>query len=308
MFDLDGFKHYNDNFGHPVGDALLQRLGRNLAAHLAGGGTGYRMGGDEFCVLLDPSADAGESGVHAAAGALSERGEGFTIGCSHGSVLVPQEAQDGETALRIADQRMYAHKRGGRATASRQTRDVLLRTLAERNPQLGTHGREVAALAVATAATFSLAPEEIEQIRHAAGLHDVGKVALPDAILDKPSKLDENEWAFILRHTLIGERIIAAAPDLRAVATLVRSSHENYDGTGYPDRLAGPDIPLGSRIIIVCDAFDATTTDRPYHQAVEERSAIAELRRCAGSQFDPDVVERFCHVLATAPTAELRAA
>ena len=203
---------------------------------------------------------------------------------------------------------MYAHKRGGRATASRQTRDVLLRALAERNPELGTHRRDVAALAAATAATFSLPPEEIEQIRQAAELHDVGKVAIPDAILDKPSKLDDSEWAFIRRHTLIGERIIAAAPDLRAVATLVRSSHENYDGTGYPDRLAGHDIPLGSRIIIVCDAFDAMTTDRPYHKAVNEQSAIAELRRCAGSQFDPDVVERFCHVLATEPTTALRAA
>jgi HD-GYP domain-containing protein (c-di-GMP phosphodiesterase class II) len=203
---------------------------------------------------------------------------------------------------------MYAHKRGGRATASRQTRDVLLRALAERNPQLGTHGRDVAALAAATAATFSLPPEEIEQIRQAAELHDVGKVAIPDAILDKPGKLDDSEWAFIRRHTLIGERIIAAAPDLRAVATLVRSSHENYDGTGYPDRLAGHDIPLGSRIIIVCDAFDAMTTDRPYHNAVDEHSAIAELRRCAGSQFDPDVVERFCQILTSQSTTELRAA
>ena len=285
MFDLDGFKQYNDNFGHPAGDALLQRLSRKLASHLAGRGTGYRMGGDEFCALIDRPEDGWESLPQAAAAVLSERGEGFTIGCSHGSVLIPNEAQDSETALRIADQRMYAHKRGGRATASRQTRDVLLRTLAERNPELGTHGRDVAALAAATAATFSLPPEEIEQIRQAAELHDVGKVAIPDAILGKPSKLDDSEWAFIRRHTLIGERIIAAAPDLRAVATLVRSSHENYDGTGYPDRLAGHDIPLGSRIIIVSDAFDAMTTTAPTtrQSTSKARSLSCDAARAANS-------------------------
>jgi two-component system, cell cycle response regulator len=309
MFDLDGFKHYNDNFGHPAGDALLQRLGRNLRSQLADEGIGYRMGGDEFCALIDQPQHRWDTTVKAAAAALSERGEGFTIGCSYGSILLPSEAQDSETALRIADQRMYAHKRGGRVTASRQSRDVLLRALAERNPELGAHGHDVAALAAGTAAAFSLPAEEIEQIRQAAELHDVGKVAIPDAILEKPAKLDESEWAFMRRHTLIGERIIAAAPDLRHVATLVRSSHENFDGSGYPDALAGEEIPLGARIITVCDAFDAMTTDRPYREAMDEQAAMAELRRCAGSQFDPDVVERFCDLLATAErSGERRAA
>jgi diguanylate cyclase (GGDEF)-like protein len=293
MFDLDGFKHYNDNFGHPAGDALLQRLGNSLSAQLAGTGMAYRMGGDEFCALIDPPNEQDGVDVAAAAQALSERGEGFAIGCSFGSVRLPQEAKDSEAALQIADQRMYAQKRRGRASASRQSRDVLLRALTERNPELGTHLHDVADLAAATAASLSLPEDEAERIRQAAELHDVGKVAIPDAILQKPGPLDDYEWAFIHRHTLIGERIVAAAPDLRAVATLVRSSHENFDGTGYPDRLAGHDIPLGSRIIAVCDAFDAMTTDRPYRHAMDIDTAIVELRRAAGSQFDPTVVERF---------------
>ena len=308
MFDLDGFKHYNDNFGHPAGDALLQRLGRTLGSHLDGSGIAYRMGGDEFCALIDTPGNPTEARIEDAADALSEHGEGFTIGCSYGSIRLPSEAQDSENALRIADQRMYEQKRGGRASASRQSRNVLLRALTERNPELGTHLRDVAALASATAATFSLPPEEVDQIRHAAELHDVGKVAIPEAILEKPTSLDENEWAFIRRHTLIGERILAAAPDLRPVASLVRSSHENFDGTGYPDALAGQDIPLGSRIIAVCDAFDAMTTDRPYRKATDEQSAIAELRRCAGGQFDPAVIERFCELLTSQRTATRRAA
>ena len=308
LFDLDGFKQYNDNFGHPSGDALLRRLGAKLEGHLGAAGSVYRIGGDEFCALIDTPPDDSDSHVGAAAGALSEHGEGFAIGCSHGSVLLPSEAEDVSSALSIADQRMYTHKRAGRVSAAQQSRDVLLSALAERNPALDAHGHEVAELAGAVAATFALPTEEIEMIRHAAELHDVGKVAVPDAILNKPAALDQAEWAFIRRHTLIGEKIVAAAPDLARVARLVRSSHENYDGTGYPDALKGREIPLGSRIIAVCDAYDAMTTDRPYRQAMDEDSAVGELRRCAGTQFDPEVVERFCTALASERSALPRAA
>jgi two-component system, cell cycle response regulator len=306
LFDLDGFKYYNDNFGHPTGDALLRRLGARLADCLRGSGAAYRMGGDEFCALIDDSGES-ESIVEAAAVALTEHGEGFVIGCSYGSVVIPDEARTSEVALRLADQRMYAQKRGDRSSASRQSADVLLRALAERSPDLGTHLRDVAELAGAVAQRFTLPIEEVENIRQAAELHDVGKVAIPDAILDNPGTLSADEWAFIHRHTVIGERIIGAAPALRRTAALVRASHENIDGTGYPDGLAGDQIPLGSRIISVCDAFNAMTTNRPYRGAMDEASAIAELRRCTGSQFDRAVVEHLCAIL-TRPRAALRAA
>jgi diguanylate cyclase (GGDEF)-like protein len=296
LFDLDGFKHYNDTFGHPTGDALLQRLGRNLASQLAGRGSAYRMGGDEFCALIDV-VEAPDATLRGVAAALSEHGEGFAIGCSYGSILLPTEAQTAETALRLADQRMYAQKRGERSSASRQSADVLLRALAERNPELGTHLHDVAVLAALVARLFALPPEEIESIRQAAELHDVGKVAVPDAILFKPGPLNESDWSFIRRHTLIGERIIGAAPALRRVAAIVRSTHENFDGTGYPDGLAAEKIPLGSRIIYVCDAFHAMTTDRAYRAAMDEEAALAELDRNAGTQFDPEVVRQFCLAL-----------
>ncbi|MGO9974973.1 MAG: HD domain-containing phosphohydrolase [Solirubrobacteraceae bacterium] len=307
MFDLDGFKAYNDNYGHPAGDALLQRFGKKLAAHLVGRGTAYRMGGDEFCALIDAVDDPFRASVQAA-DELSEQGDGFSIGCSYGSILLPSEAQDIKNALRIADERMYAHKRSGRLSASRQSKDVLLRALVERSSDLGAHLRSVAEMAVIVARTFSLTLEDVEQIRHAAELHDVGKVAIPDAILDKPAALDESEREFMQTHTLIGERIIAEAPALKRVAALVRSSHENFDGTGYPDRLAGQEIPLGSRIITACDALHAMTTDRPYRKAIDQQSAIAELHRCAGTQFDPLVVERLCQTLTAENTALSRVA
>jgi two-component system, cell cycle response regulator len=307
LFDLDGFKHYNDSYGHPAGDALLQRLGAKLAAHVAGTGSAYRMGGDEFCVLVAVDG-AGEPDVQAAdaAAALTEHGDGFVITCSFGAIAVPGEVAVPEEALRIADQRMYAHKHGGRTSARSQSRDVLLRALAERNPELGEHISGVAELAEAVARRLELDAEQIEHVRHAAALHDVGKMAIPDAILDKPAALDEDEWQFIRRHTIIGERIVAAAPALRPVAALVRSSHERWDGAGYPDCLAGEEIPLGARIVSVCDAFDAMVADRPYRAGMDPADALAELERCAGSQFDPGVVAAFAAAWGERP--ELQAA
>jgi two-component system cell cycle response regulator len=306
LYDLNGFKGYNDVFGHPAGDALLARLGARLGAAVGPDARAYRMGGDEFCVLAP--IDVGnplallERGQHA----LGETGDGFEISAAHGCVLVPEEADDAGTALGIADRRMYAEKAGARRSADEQSRDVLLRALEEHHPDLGAHVHDVGLLAAAVAGELGLDARALQHVRHAAELHDIGKVAVPSAILDKPGKLDADEWAFIARHTIIGERILGAAVALRPVATLVRASHEHYDGNGYPDGLRGEEIPLGARIVSVCDAYDAMTSDRPYQRALDRDAALAELRRCAGTQFDPDVVEAFCRVNAmqTADAAE----
>ena len=134
---------------------------------------------------------------------------------------------------------------------------------------------------------------EVADLVRAAELHDVGKVAIPDSILQKPGPLAPDEQQLMRRHTLIGENILSAASALAGVGRLVRSSHERFDGTGYPDRLQHEEIPLASRIIFVCDAYDAMTTDRPYRKAMSEEHAVAELRRCASTQFDPAVVDAF---------------
>jgi two-component system cell cycle response regulator len=298
LFDLDGFKQYNDTFGHPAGDQLLERLGARLRELLAGRGTAYRMGGDEFCALWKRS-DTGQASVTSleAVAALSEHGEGFSIGCSYGSVLLPNETTDPTDALRIADRRMYIRKGSARASAGQQSSDVLLRALAERDSELGVHLGGVAELASATAIRLDVPQEDMEAVWQTALLHDVGKVAIPDEILSKPGPLDESEWAFMKRHTVIGERIISAAPALAVVARLVRSTHERYDGSGYPDALAGKVIPLIARIVAVCDAYEAMVTRRTYRAARETSAAIDELRRCSGTQFDPEVVEAFVGAL-----------
>ena len=185
LFDLDGFKHYNDTFGHPAGDALLVRLGDNLATYLSGRGRAYRMGGDEFCALFEPGDEVADPIIAGAATALTEHGEGFNVTSSYGSIVLPREAQDATEALRIADQRMYAQKNAGRTSATRQSKDVLVRALTERAPELFAHLDGVADLAEATAKRLGMSDDEAECVRHAAELQDVGKVAIPDAILDQ---------------------------------------------------------------------------------------------------------------------------
>ncbi len=304
LFDLNGFKGYNDAFGHPAGDALLARLGRCLRDAVGAAGTAYRMGGDEFCVLLGPG--AGEQTVSAALAALSERGDGFAISASQGRAVLPAEASTAAEALRTADHRMYQDKRSVRGAAGEQATHALLRVLVERHPDVGDHSQGVADLAEAVAHHMGATDEQAREVRAGATLHDIGKAAIPDAILSKPGPLDEGERAFMQRHTLIGERIVAAAHALAGVAKLVRSSHERWDGGGYPDGIAGDAIPLGARIIFVCDAFDAMLADRPYSSSLAFEPALAELERCAGSQFDPRVVAAFVAVSrerATSPLA-----
>lgn len=173
----------------------------------------------------------------------------------------------------------------------------MLRALAEHHPDLQGHLDGVSDLAVTAAEELGLDAREVAHVRLVAQLHDIGKVAIPSEIINKRGPLDDAEWGFMKRHTLIGERIVLAAPALAPVASSVRSSHERADGAGYPDGLLGEDIPLASRIVFVADSFEAMVSDRPYRAAMSFDAAIKELRRCSGSQFDAQVVEAFVKVL-----------
>jgi diguanylate cyclase (GGDEF)-like protein len=308
VFDLDGFKHYNDVFGHPAGDAALVRLATCLREAVGMDGRAYRLGGDEFCALMGARGDDSEARLAACVRALGEEGEGYAIGCSYGAILIPEEAADSTDALRLADERMYARKQDGRLSAIRQATDALVTTMTERFPELDGHTEDVAELAAATARALGCNREEVEEIRRAAELHDIGNVALPEAILSKRGPLEPADWWEIRRHTLVGERIVAAAPALGRVAKIVRSTHERFDGGGYPDGLAGEEIPLGARIVAVCDAFDAMTRVRSYRPAMDSWRALAELQACAGAQFDPAVVAAFARVCSDAGSAGAAAA
>ena len=289
IFDLDGFKGYNDTFGHPAGDALLARLGAKLAAVPGPTGAAYRLGGDEFCLIVPIADGRAELVIDRACEALRERGDGFDVGSSFGAVVLPEEASDASWALHVADERLYAQKHS-RRSSSNATMEALLGALSLREPDLRGHLDSVGSLALETGRRLGLGADALAELARAAQLHDLGKLAVPDEILHKAGPLDEREWSFVRQHTLVGERILRASPDLRAVATIVRSTHERWDGAGYPDGLSGEEIPRASRIIAACDTFIAMTSPRPYRAELTEHAALVELERLAGTQLDPTVV------------------
>jgi diguanylate cyclase (GGDEF)-like protein len=293
LFDLDGFKPYNETFGRPTGDALLGRLGFQLARSLPPGGRAYRLGGDEFGVLVACSAGAVDAVIANSLAALAESGDGFKVSATHGSVLLPKEASTVKGALRLADRRMYTERSAERGAARSQSRDVLLTALREKRPLMVERAVAVDDLALAVAKQLGLSAEDRDEVCRAAQLCEVGKIAVPDAILMKSAPLEESEWEFIRRSPLVAERIIASAAALVPVARLVRSVGERWDGAGYPDGLSGDQIPRGSRIVAVCVAYVAMVSERPHSVAMRPGRALEELRRGAGSQFDPAAVDAF---------------
>jgi len=219
------------------------------------------------------------------------RGDGFSIDAAYGVALFPTETNEASEALALADARMYGNKAmRGRPAAAAQLASVLAAVLAEHAPAVASDGRIVSELACAVADRLGLAGREREALQHAATLHDLGKMAIPESILEKSGPLGESEWTLIREHPVIGERILAAAPPLQRSARLIRWSHERVDGCGYPDGLRGEDIPVASRILHAVDAFVAITSERPYRPARDPGAALSELRRGAGTDFDPTVV------------------
>jgi diguanylate cyclase (GGDEF)-like protein len=295
LFDLDGFKRYNDTFGHPAGDDLLVRLATRLREAMPAE-TAFRFGGDEFLVLTPAPVDA-ESLLEQAARALSDDGDAFQIRASFGAIFLPEETVDPDAAIDLCDQRLYNEK-SRRADRRGRPQDVLLEALNARAPSLEHHSTEVAELAVAVGTRIGLDAETLARLRQVALLHDIGKIGIPDSVLSKPGPLSDGEWKFIRRHTIIGERILAASPALIGIAPIVRSTHESFDGTGYPDGRRGDDIPIEARIVSACDAYSSMTSDRAYRPALSREAAVAELERCSGTQFDPRSIEILTTILA----------
>ncbi len=294
VFDLEGFADYNTRFGSRAGDALLQRLGHRLAVSCTDAGSAYRLDDDAFCVLVDvtglPARAVRAHGITA----LTECGAGFSVTARAGSTVIDDTASTPEAIVRTAIEALRAGDDSG-ADAPGAVSE-LLQLLREHDDDLSTHIVNVAELAELTARELGLSDADVHLTRVAAQLHDIGKLGISNRLLVNPGPLDETEWAIMRRHTIIGQRILDAYPDLLAVGCIVRATHERYDGCGYPDGLADAAIPVSARIIAVCDTYDAITADRPYEPSRPPSDALAELRRCAGSQFDPHVVECFCAV------------
>ncbi len=292
LLELDGLQNYADRLGHAIGNQLLHRIAHRLVHTVSPmQGTAYRVDANRFAVLVPVGGGQLGEVLIAATASLGEGEEEPLLSRSYGEVTVPDEATEAESALQIASQRLAAHRQSQHRSARRQAHAVLMAALSARRPELRERVRLVAYRAIALGRRLGVDREQLDDIMLAAELQDVGMLTVPDAVLVKRSPLDERENELIRAHPLAGEKIVAAAPGLAPVAGLVRSSYERFDGSGYPDGLAGEAIPLGARIIAVSVAFAAMISPRAYREATTQEVALAELRRCAGSQFDPDVVE-----------------
>jgi GGDEF domain-containing protein len=300
LFALDGFKDYNDAYGDACGDALLGWLARKLRDAVGSYGSVYRMRGGSFALLAVGSERFTSALCASAASALGENGDGFQIYCDVGQAALPAEAPSPRAALELAARRASKHGSERHVKSGRRAPVDAIEAL-----RLVRSRRDVATLATGIAGRLGVPESEVETVETAMRLCDIGNVAVPAAVLGYPGKINGPEWQFILLHTLVGERLLAGPLGMEAVARLVRYSHERWDGSGYPHGLAGDAIPLGSRIIFVCSAFQDMTSDRPHRAALDPADALVQLERGAGSQFDPKVVEAFCDEFAGDAEPEL---
>jgi diguanylate cyclase (GGDEF)-like protein len=312
FLDVDDFKRINDQNGHPAGDRVLSQV----AGRLRQGGEAFRLGGDEFAVLLPMVDDLGALTI---AESIIERigetdlGPVGTITVSAGVATYPRHGHERDSLIRLADGALYWAKEHGKNQVRIARADVvelsefrrvaggvdrvarfraaasLARAVDSRDAYTGSHSERVADLSAGIAEQLGLSSDDVELTRLAGSLHDLGKLAIPEEILQKPSSLSSAEWLVIQRHPQIGYRMLESL-GVDPIADWVLHHHERWDGAGYPDGLAGESIPLGARIIFAADAFDAMTSARLYREPMSRAAALAEIEHCAGAQFDPDVV------------------
>ena len=291
LLELEGLEAHNDRLGYTAGDKMLRGFARHLVDAVAPlGGIAYRVAASRLAVLV-PAGDRplGEI-VLVATGSLQSEDVEAPIGRSYGEVTIPDETADAESALQVAGMRLAAQRQRRHHSARRQAHAVLMAVFEARHPELRDNLRVAAYMAISLARRLQLDREEIDDIALAAELQQAGLLAMPESVLEKVA-LDEGERAIVRSHAAEGEKIVAAAPGLAPVAHLVRSSAEHFDGSGYPDGLAGEAIPIGSRVIAVAVAFAAITGRRPHREPADAAEALVELRRNSGSQFDPRIVE-----------------
>jgi diguanylate cyclase (GGDEF)-like protein len=314
LVDIDNFKTVNDTYGHPVGDDVLVLIGDMLGSR--DHAQAFRFGGDEFAVIFLRDEMSAYRELEEIQGRLEhiEASPSGPVTISAGIASFPAHAENADNLQRRADGALYWSKEHGknrsclyspsvvriysREALERETERSarlraaknLVRFVDARDPLTANHSEVVSALAEGIGVQLGVDPETVDHLRLAGLLHDLGKIGLPDAILQAPRSLTEEEYAVVKRHPEFGHSLLEGL-GIEPVEEWVLHHHEHWDGSGYPDGLTGEEIPLGARIILVADAFEAITADRPYRPAQTQEAALAELRACAGSQFDPAVIQ-----------------
>ena len=328
MMDLDNFKFFNDTYGHPVGDGVLVTVAQCLRDCCRNSDILGRYGGDEFIVLLPNSSVQDALEICRCIEKRIEKesyGEGgseerrIPIGLSFGAAVYPHDGRTPLEILTVADANLYDAKRGGSPLAqvnknedilemrhlkengvggSFGVLDALVTAIDNKDHYTRRHSEDVTHWAISMGRELGFSEETLRTVRISGLLHDVGKIAVPDAILRKPGRLSDDEFAILQQHPVFGALIVKDVPNLPEVLGGIRHHHERFDGKGYPDKLAGEEIPMLGRLLAVPDCFSAMTTNRPYRKALEWSEALAEIERGSGTQFDPQMADAFLEVIA----------
>jgi len=295
MLDVNGLKIINDAFGHQIGDEALIMIGNLLKEVFGDKDIISRIGGDEFTVILpNTTPDKLQDFKDKLISAIKlKRIKNIELSLSIGYSLIYDTSEEIDEIEKIAENHMYAHKSVEGASVRSKAINAILLTLTEKHSTEKRHSIEVSHLCKQIGIELNLKEDEIKGLEQAGLFHDIGKISIPDSILNKPGKLTDEEYEIIKSHTQVGYQILRAADEYSDLAIHALHHHERWDGKGYPSRLKGEDIPLFSRIINVVDAYEAMTADRPYRKKMSQEYAVSEIVKCSGSQFDPKIAQLF---------------
>ena len=295
MADINGLKVINDSFGHAVGDDFLIQLAEILKSTCRENEIIARLGGDEFVVIL-PKTDVDETAkiVKRLKDIISETRIGnIDLSVSFGFDTKENEDQSIEDILASAENHMYTHKIAEHSSMRGNTVGIIMNALIEKSAREAEHSQRVSEICEEIATKMNFDHDEVEQIKVAGLVHDIGKIGINEAILNKAGHLEKDEWMAIRRHPEAGWRILSTTLEFSEVALFVLHHHEKFDGSGYPDGLKREEIPIQARIIAIADAYDAMTNERSYKGVISHEEAIKEIKRCSGTHFDPAVVEAY---------------
>ena len=299
MADLNGLKFTNDLFGHQEGDKLLVGFAEVLKDICRQQDIAARWGGDEFIILLPNTSEKEVMDITDRIISFCDKKDEAPIKLSValGAATKNNEEENIQEVIKEAENKMYKHKFLEDRSIRSHTTSSLQKALAEKSHETDGHARRMQEMVLKVGKAMSLSKSELDDLALLAVLHDIGKIAISNQILIKPGRLSEEEWEIMKKHSEIGYRIARTSAELSSIAEYIRSHHERWDGNGYPQGLKGKDIPLPARIVTIVDAYDAMTNDRPYRKKMSQEEAVKELVSCAGSQFDPEIVDIFLKVL-----------
>jgi diguanylate cyclase (GGDEF)-like protein/PAS domain S-box-containing protein len=295
MADVNGLKLTNDAFGHKAGDLLLEKAASILKRDCRAGDIIARIGGDEFVLLL-PKTDENKANLiieRINSSIVNEKLNNIILSVSIGFAVRQALSDDMDEVFSKAEDNMYRCKISESSSIRSKTIDLIMNSLFEKNPREMLHSKRVSEICEAIASNMNFSKDEINQIRIAGLMHDIGKIGIDEAILNNHQKLSHNEWNDIVRHSEIGYRILSSVNEFSNIAAFVLEHHEKWNGEGYPKGLKEEEISLQARIITIADAYDAMKSNRPYRKALSQEEAISEIKKYSGIQFDPNISKIF---------------